>query len=118
KVFTLPTSEVLQYRLFELVKLIVWNTPGLLVLALIGYERLSRRIPFKLMAASAMLTFAGYFFVQCDQGHGWGARYFHSAWGVLPLLGAAAFLPRADDDEDSRRLAGIAGTAAILSLVF
>jgi hypothetical protein len=30
-------------------------------------------------------------FVPVDQGHGWGYRYFHSAWLVLPLL-AAAFL--------------------------
>ena len=24
-----------------------------------------------------------------NQGHGWGFRYFHSAWGIVPLLAAA-----------------------------
>ena len=36
------------------------------------------------------MTVLGYFLVPVDQGHGWGYRYFHSAWMALPLLGTAA----------------------------
>jgi hypothetical protein len=43
---------------------------------------------------SALLTLAGYVFVPFDQGHGWGYRYFHSAWMALPILAAAAVTPR------------------------
>src|SRR5258708_28116678 len=32
------------------------------------------------------LTFCAYFFVSLDQGHGWGYRYFHGAFGVIPIL--------------------------------
>jgi hypothetical protein len=28
-------------------------------------------------------------FVPVDQGHGWGFRYFHTAWIALPVLAAA-----------------------------
>ena len=42
----------------------------------------------RLIGASALLTFFTYFAIPFDQGHGWGYRYFHSAWGVLPILAA------------------------------
>jgi hypothetical protein len=41
-----------------------------------------------LLGASVLLTFFAYFAVRFDQGHGWGYRYFHSAWGTLPILAA------------------------------
>jgi hypothetical protein len=44
----------------------------------------------RLFTASALLTLFGYFLVPVDQGHGWGYRYFHSAWMALPLLATAA----------------------------
>ena len=37
-------------------------------------------------AASCFLTFGFYIFVQLDQAHGWGDRYFHGALGCLILL--------------------------------
>ncbi len=43
-----------------------------------------------LFAASAVVTLVGYAFFPSDQGHGWGNRYFHSAWMALPLLATAA----------------------------
>jgi hypothetical protein len=49
-----------------------------------------------------------YFFLFVEQGHGWGYRYFHSAWLVLPLLAAAAFArvpARAEDDWSTDRAA-------------
>lgn len=44
----------------------------------------------RLMAASAATTMLFYFFVSFSQGHGWGFRYFYSAWAALPLLATAA----------------------------
>jgi hypothetical protein len=35
----------------------------------------------------------GFLFVIFSQGHGWGFRYFHSAWLCLPLLAVAAVRP-------------------------
>lgn len=88
QMFTLPNRAILVMRAAGLVKLWVWAMPGLLVLASLGWWR-DRTEPYiGLLVASAYLTFIGYFFVPVDQGHGWGYRYFHSAWFVLPLLAA------------------------------
>ena len=90
-VFSLPSSPVLLARLIGLAKIWMWAVPGLLILAIGGAVR-SRHSPVcRLFALSALLTLAGYFFVPVDQGHGWGFRYFHSAWMALPLLATAAF---------------------------
>lgn len=86
KPFVPPDLAILHMRAAGLVKLWLWSVPGLLVLAAIGAWR-GRRNPYiLLLAASGMMTFLGYFVVPYDQGHGWGYRYFHSAWFVLPLL--------------------------------
>jgi hypothetical protein len=69
----------------------------------------------RLLASSAVLTFAAYVFVRFDQGHGWGYRYFHSAWGVVPILAGCAM---ADRRETEDRLIPFAGATAILSLLF
>jgi hypothetical protein len=63
---------------------------------------------------SAVCTYAGYLFVHLDQGHGWGYRYFHSAWGVVPILAACALTGRTDA---GRGLVTFAGAAAVLSLL-
>jgi hypothetical protein len=94
--FALPPPDVLWVRFAGLVKLLLWAAPGLLPLAWLGGVTAvrnpdPRREPLLLLALSALLTFAAYLFVPYDQGHGWGYRYFHSAWGTLPLL-AAFFL--------------------------
>jgi hypothetical protein len=44
-----------------------------------------------------LLTLTGFLFVAVDQGHGWGSRYFHSAWLSLPLLATAFLFPPAED---------------------
>jgi hypothetical protein len=72
-------------------KLWRWAVPGLVAVAALGAWRLRReRGPWLIMTSSAVLTYAGYFLIPFDQGHGWGARYFHSAWLVLPLLAVGA----------------------------
>jgi hypothetical protein len=45
-----------------------------------------------------LATLFGYLFVPLDQGHGWGFRYFHSAWIALPILAAAALKPGSPED--------------------
>ncbi len=98
-------------RPLDLIKLWLWSVPGLMVLALLGGWRLLREPSvWWAIAASGLLTYFGYFLVPFDQGHGWGARYFHSAWLVLPLLAVCALrAPNA-------ALAGYVAGCAILSL--
>jgi len=110
-----PDLAILGIRISAAVKMWVWAVPGLLVVAVLGYQRFSTHVVVKTMAYSAIVTFLGYFFVTFDQGHGWGYRYFHSAWGIIPIL-AACFLASPLLPE-IRRLAAIAGAAALLSLV-
>ncbi len=88
RAFVLPDLGVLFMRTAGFAKLWLWAMPGLVVLAALGWWQ-GRRDPYvSLLAQSALLTFVGYLFVPFDQGHGWGYRYFHSAWLVLPLLAA------------------------------
>jgi hypothetical protein len=94
--FGLPTSTVFLARLIGAAKIWIWGVPGLLLLACAGGWRARANTPCRLFAASALLTFVGYLFVPVDQGHGWGYRYFHSAWMALPLLATAAIYRPAD----------------------
>ncbi len=111
-VLHLPSLDFLGLRYLATLELFLWAVPGLPILAMIGLYVLRRKTPVLLLGASAVVTFVFYLFVYFDQGHGWGYRYFHSAWGVLPLLGAAAL-----SVESSRRWRRLVGTVALLSLL-
>ncbi|MEO7206141.1 MAG: hypothetical protein ABI145_05000, partial [Steroidobacteraceae bacterium] len=113
-VFTWPTEVVLNSRVAALVKMCVWSMPSLFALALLGgiLRRADSRV--RLLVSSAILTFVAYLFVRFDQGHGWGYRYFHSAWGVVPILAGCAM---ADRPQIEGRLISFAGASAILSLL-
>jgi hypothetical protein len=87
--FGWPNGAVLFARLAGVAKIWLWAVPGLVLFACLGAWKWRADVRVKLLAASAVLTLIGYVFVPMDQGHGWGYRYFHSAWLVLPLLGAA-----------------------------
>jgi hypothetical protein len=89
--FALPDTQLFYARLVGLAKLLLWAAPCVLLLAFAGAMRARSDTRFATLTASALLTFVGFLFVWADQGHGWGFRYFHSAWLVLPLL-ATAFL--------------------------
>jgi hypothetical protein len=89
-VFSLPDSAILLARWIGIVKVWVWAVPGMLLLALAGAWKWRRNPHCRLLVASALATLVGYVLVPVDQGHGWGYRYFHSAWMVLPLLAAGA----------------------------
>jgi hypothetical protein len=110
-----PSAALLNIRVAALVKMCVWAMPSLFVLALLGcvIRRADPRV--RLLVSSAILTLVAYLFVRFDQGHGWGYRYFHSAWGVVPIVAGCAM---ADRSEINGRLASYAGATAILSLLF
>jgi hypothetical protein len=90
EIFSLPNLTVLLARLIGMAKVWVWAVPGLMILATIGAVQRRRNRLCRLLTASALLTLVGFFLVPVDQGHGWGYRYFHSAWMTLPLLATAA----------------------------
>lgn len=113
-VFAWPNATLLNSRVAAVVKMCVWATPCLFVVALLGYSRQRTDPRIRLLAWSAILTFVVYVFVRFDQGHGWGYRYFHSAWGVIPILAGCAMSDRA---QVNSRLVSFAGAAGILSLL-
>ena len=104
------SSSGMAAHLFDLGKLWIWAVPGLLVAAALGAWQLRReRGPWLALSCSALLTYFAYFVVSFDQGHGWGFRYFHSAWLALPLFATAAL-------RQSASLAGYLAASAALSL--
>jgi hypothetical protein len=127
EIFSLPDATVVLARLIGIAKTWVWAVPGLMILAAAGAVRWRHDALCRLFAASALLTLLGYFLVPVDQGHGWGYRYFHSAWMALPLLATAAlFRPvrtRSDAGSHSRlfedgETKSFVATCMLLTLVF
>jgi hypothetical protein len=124
EVLRIPVPGLLYARLVGLAKLWIWAVPASLVVALIGFRNWRHSAPIRLLGWSAVLTFVGYLFVPFDQGHGWGFRYFHSAWMVIPLFAAAAVSAQssqrnaADDLARFDGLAGYLGACALLAVLF
>lgn len=94
-VFSLPSSEIMTARVHAVAKLDLWAVPGLVATAAAD-AFVMRGAAARCLVASAAQTFGGYLLVPFFHGFGWGYRYFHQAWVVLPVLSAGA-------------LAGIAG---------
>jgi hypothetical protein len=94
RVLASPSEEVLTARLIGLSKIWLWAVPALVVVAAVGYWRQRDDPRFRMLLASTGMTLLGYMFVPFDQGHGWGFRYFHSVWFVLPVFAAAALTAR------------------------
>lgn len=113
-IFVLPSMATLSQRIAGLTKLWTWAACGLVVLAAWGYWLARDRTPVRLLAAAVALTFIGYFAVPFDQGHGWGNRYLHSAWFVLPIFAAVA---AAEDNRSAADLRGMAAWGIFLSLL-
>ena len=93
--YAIPTPHLAWVRLLELLELVDWAVPGMVLLAIFGWTLLRRggpsptRTVATLLGASLATVVAGYLPFLYDQGHGWGARFLHVAWGALPLLAAA-----------------------------
>ena len=113
-VFAWPNAALLNVRAASLVKMWVWAVPCLFIFAILGCTRYRVNSHVRLLASSAILTFVGYLFVTFDQGHGWGYRYFHSAWGAIPILAACAMTGTSDTN---LRLVSFAGAVAILNFL-
>ncbi|MBI5920357.1 MAG: hypothetical protein HY847_01765 [Betaproteobacteria bacterium] len=113
--FRIPDELTAINRFGGMVKLWLWSSPFLLVLALYAAWKLPDRI-LKLMGASLLITLLGYFLVPVNQGHGWGDRYSHSAWGLLPVLAAAWLCHASTRDNPNRTLSPVIAQAALLSL--
>jgi hypothetical protein len=111
--FTWPDLTLMNIRVAALVKMWIWAPPCLLVIAVLGILQNRESRAVRLFTQSAALTLVGYLFVRFDQGHGWGYRYFHSAWGAIPVLAGCAMRSRL---ELPSRLVCFAGATAILSL--
>ena len=82
-----------KHGLIGLAKVWLWAVPGMMLLAVVGAWRWREDTRVLTLAVSALTTIFGFWFVPFDQGHGWGFRYFHSAWMTLPVLAAAALTP-------------------------
>lgn len=113
-VFSWPDAVSMNMRVAALVKMWIWAVPCLFLFGLCGFARYRADLRVRLLASSAALTFVGYLFVKFDQGHGWGYRYFQSAWGVVPILAGCAMTERS---AANTRLVTFAGATAILSLL-
>jgi hypothetical protein len=83
-----PTLEILALRFWELVRGWAWSAPGLLLLAWVGWRRTRGQIGLQLLGASFISTVLLYALFPSGQGLGYGARYYHVAWGALPILAA------------------------------
>lgn len=129
-VFSLPSAwGVIAGRIVAFIRLVAWDAPGLVVLACWGAFRSRRSTATRLFALSGLATFVGYVIVPASGGHGWGYRYFFSAWSCLPFLaaGLAADHPSRDSAEGTdgsiraavpADLLRAVGLAAVLSLAF
>jgi hypothetical protein len=113
--FRIPNELTAINRFGGWVKLWLWSSPFLLVLAIHATWKLPGRI-LKLMGASVLMTLLGYFLIPVNQGHGWGDRYSHSAWGLLPVLAAAWICHVSTRDNPKGKLLPTIAKAALLSL--
>ena len=118
RIVGLPDPSTIMVRIGGLVKLWVWAVPGLPLLAWFGFQCGRTDPRYRLLLASAVTTFLGYCLIPFDQGHGWGYRYFHTAWGILAVLAAAAMVRAPGDASDRRRFIALVGALALGSLLF
>ncbi len=112
-----PHDRVVAARLAELARLWSWAVPGLPLLAGAGWWLARRDSRAALLGASFLCTVLGYFLVGFTQGNGWGARYLHSAWGVLPVLAAVTLVRLPLGMEALLSLRRYVAALAVLSLL-
>lgn len=114
---SVPTIQVASLRVWELVRLWVWSAPGLLLLAALAWRREPRKSGAWILGVAFGLTVALYLFFPSGQTIGWGARYYHAAWGALPILAAILLTgPGADALRRTALMAALAGLVLIVPL--
>jgi hypothetical protein len=113
-IFRIPDFGWLMVRLKGYLKLFLWAVPGLPILAWLGYRARRQQQTVQLIGAAVVCTVVVYLLVPASQGHGWGFRYFHQLWWVLPLL-ASLYLAELDRHSVWR---GMVGCLLLLNLVF
>lgn len=118
-------AHLVYYRLLAFLKLSSWSVPGLVFLSFVGARRSWSDRRVRVVLACALVTFGAYLLFRPTQGHGWGYRYFHGAWGTLPLLACGAVAAplagagwRSAHSREFAPLARLAMTLTLLSLVF
>lgn len=118
-IFSWPTYDMVIARIGGFAKIWLWAVPGLVLIAAAGFWKRRHDLRFVVLAASAVSQALAFMFVVYDQGHGWGFRYFHAVWFVLPVL-AGAVAPTGGGDEQSgngsRGLLRVIAVTALLSL--
>lgn len=82
ELLVVPGVELFRTRAYALWKVLIWAAPGVVLIACITRPR---NAAHRILLGSFLLTFAFYFFIPFDQGHGWGYRYLHSAWALIPI---------------------------------
>lgn len=109
-----PSAYGAYARVAGLIKTWLWTAPMIPLLAVFAAFR-CKDIRLQLLLWSAASTFLGYLFLMpLDQGHGWGDRYFHAAWGVLPILAYAWIVEiRKESPDQARMLLTRIGVGAI-----
>jgi len=112
-VIHLPHAATLEARAAGLAKTWAWASPGLLVLAAWGFGAGRERSGVRVLAAALAVTYLGFFLFRVEHGHGWGYRYLHSAWFVLPVLAAVLLAVPGERDE----LRAMSAWALVLSLL-
>jgi hypothetical protein len=108
RIFHLPTADTLEVRSYGTWKIWIWAAP---IVALAPFAVRPRDAAMRLLLAAFVLTYLVYFLVQYDQGHGWGYRYIHPAWGALPVAAGVWFARQGG----ARTLGAIALGAGLLA---
>ncbi len=110
-----PNLDVVSWRFWELIRGWAWAAPGLLVLALFGLRRQSRFSAAWILGITFWLVIVVYCFAPVGQGLGWGARYYQTAWGALPIL--AGLLLVRPGQEVLTRIVVVAALAGLVLVV-
>ncbi|GHC09289.1 hypothetical protein [Thermomonas carbonis] len=111
-IFFVPNLELLVIRSYAAWKALIWAAPGTLILALIARRQTTIQ---RLLLAGFLITFGFYFFFPYDQGHGWGYRYVHSAWGLVAVA-AGVFAVRGISTSPQRSFLATAICAGLLAM--
>lgn len=105
----------------NLLRLVTWTHPLLLILALAGFAAAWRAGgTMRSLVAGVVLTLGVVALLSPQQGHGWGYRYLHGLLGNLALIGAFGFLRIFDavpPAEGRRFWTGFLGVTALAVLV-